>query len=76
MWMDEAAPRVNHIRTGHFLDTDARTVGVSCPFCLQMLTEGISAKGLEDQHQAKDLLELLADSLTDTPTERTDPPPP
>ena len=74
MWMDEAAPRVNHIRTGHFLETGAQTVGVSCPFCLQMLTEGISAKGLEDQHQAKDLLEILADSLT--PPEAPTPPSP
>ena len=31
-------PRINHARTDHFLETGADTVGVSCPFCLQMMT--------------------------------------
>ena len=30
---------------------------------VQMLTEGIQAKGLEGEKQAKDVLEILADSL-------------
>jgi len=38
-------------------------VGVSCPFCVQMMTEGIQAKGLDSEKQAKDVIELLADSL-------------
>ena len=63
MWMEEEGARVNHIRTDHFLETGADVVGVSCPFCLQMLEEGIGAKGVGDTKQAKDLLELLADSL-------------
>lgn len=63
MWMEETGQRVNRIRTDHFLATGAETVGVSCPFCLQMLTEGISAKGMGEQKKAKDLLELLADSV-------------
>ncbi|MEX2598060.1 MAG: heterodisulfide reductase-related iron-sulfur binding cluster, partial [Dehalococcoidia bacterium] len=63
MWMEEEGTRVNHIRTDHFLETEAQTVGVSCPFCLQMMEEGISAKGQGDGKSAKDLLEVLADSL-------------
>ena len=63
MWMEETGQRVNRIRTDHFLETGAQTVGVSCPFCLQMLTEGIGAKGMAEQRQAKDLLELLAESV-------------
>ena len=65
MWMEEAGTRVNHIRTDHFLETDADAVGVSCPFCLQMMEEGISAKGVGDRKAAKDLLELLAESLAE-----------
>ena len=65
MWMEEQGTRVNHIRTDHFLDTGADAVGVSCPFCLQMMEEGIGAKGQEDSKSAKDLLELLAESLDD-----------
>ncbi|MBL76011.1 MAG: iron-sulfur-binding reductase [Chloroflexi bacterium] len=63
MWMEEPGVRVNHIRTDHFIETSADTVGVSCPFCLQMMEEGIGSKGLGDNKSAKDLLELLADSL-------------
>ncbi len=63
MWMLEESPKVNHIRTDHFLDTGADTVGVSCPFCLQMMSEGISSKGVEDNKQARDLLEILDESL-------------
>ena len=64
MWVEESrGERINHVRTDHFLETDAPTVGVSCPFCLQMLTEGIEAKGQAGQKQAKDLLELVAESL-------------
>ena len=64
MWMDESrGEKVNHLRTDQFLETDGDTVGVSCPFCLQMFEEGISSKGLSDKKRAKDLLELLAESI-------------
>jgi Fe-S oxidoreductase len=64
MWIEESqGTRVNHTRTEHFLETEAQTVGVSCPFCLQMLTEGIQAKGLEGSKESKDILELLSESL-------------
>jgi Fe-S oxidoreductase/nitrate reductase gamma subunit len=64
MWIEESqGTRINHARTDHFLQTNAQTVGVSCPFCLQMLTEGIQAKGKAGEKQAKDVLEILADSL-------------
>ena len=64
MWVEESGgTRINHVRTDHFLGTGAGTVGVSCPFCLQMMTEGIQAKGQEGEKEARDLLELLADSL-------------
>lgn len=63
MWMEEEGKRVNHIRTEHFLETTAETVGVSCPFCLQMMEEGITAKEMGDTRSAKDLLELLVESL-------------
>jgi len=64
MWIEESqGPRINHARTDHFLATQADTVGVSCPFCLQMLTEGIQAKGQAGAKQARDVLEVLAESL-------------
>ena len=69
MWVEESqGERINHMRTDHFLGTGAETVGVSCPFCLQMMTEGIQSKGHDGDKEARDLLEILADSLEpDTP---------
>ena len=64
MWIEESqGERINHVRTDHFLETEADIVGVSCPFCLQMMTEGIQSKGRDGDRQAKDVLELLAESL-------------
>jgi Fe-S oxidoreductase len=62
MWMDEQGTRVNDIRTQHFLDTGAQTLGVSCPFCIQQLEAGVQSQGVEDSRQVKDLLELLVES--------------
>jgi Fe-S oxidoreductase len=64
MWMDESRGRkVNHVRTEQFLETEADTVGVSCPFCLQMFEEGIGSLESAKGKRAKDLLELLDESL-------------
>ena len=64
MWMEESrGRRVNHMRTDQALETGADTVGVSCPFCLQMFEEGVQSAGVDDRKQVKDLLELLDDSL-------------
>ena len=65
MWMEESrGRRINHIRTDQFLETGADTVGVSCPFCLQMFEEGIqSSDSAPPETKAKDILELLDESL-------------
>ncbi len=64
MWVEESqGTRINHARTDHFLETNADTVGVSCPFCLQMMEEGIQSKGRDGEKQSRDVLEILSDSL-------------
>ncbi len=65
MWIEESkGQRVNHARTEQFFETDAETVGVSCPFCLQMFEEGIGSLGQEGSKRAKDILEILDESLS------------
>jgi Fe-S oxidoreductase/nitrate reductase gamma subunit len=59
MWMEEEGERVNHMRTDQFLETNAETVAVSCPFCIQMFDEGITAKGADDSKKAVDLISIL-----------------
>ena len=69
MWMEESrGRRVNHMRTEQALETGADTVGVSCPFCLQMFEEGIQSAGVDDRKKVKDLLELLDESLAGEPS--------
>ena len=65
MWIEESrGERVNHVRTDQFLETKADAVGVSCPFCLQMFEEGIESKNLKGEKRARDLLEILDESLS------------
>ena len=59
MWMEESGRRVNHMRTEQFFETGAETVAVSCPFCLQMFDEGISALGMGGKRRARDLIEIV-----------------
>jgi Fe-S oxidoreductase len=64
LWIEESrGTRINHARTDHFLSTGAQTVGVSCPYCLQMLEEGVESKGKAGEKKVRDILELLADSV-------------
>ena len=64
MWFEEGgSQRVNHARTDQFLETNADTVGVSCPFCMQMMEEGVESKGVSESRKVKDLVELLEESL-------------
>ena len=64
MWIEESkGRRINHVRTEHALDTGAEVVGTSCPFCLQMFEDGIRVKEQEGKVQARDLVEILADSI-------------
>ena len=47
------------------IDTGAKTVAVSCPFCLVMLSDGLAAR--ESKTHVKDVAEILAESLIDPP---------
>ena len=60
MWFDDpATERIGSGRIIETLDTDAKTVAVSCPFCLTMMTDGIAAK--DETVEVRDIAELMAD---------------
>ena len=64
MWIEESAEqRVSALRIEQFLTMGADTLGVSCPFCLQMLAEGLEAVEAGSGKRVRDVIELLADSL-------------
>jgi hypothetical protein len=67
--------RVNVKRTLQLLDTGAKTIASACPFCMTMLTDGVTSKNLEDSIKQLDVAELLdrACEVVDVP-QPVDPP--
>jgi len=64
MWMEEhQGARINVTRTEQAIETKAKTVASSCPFCLTMLTDGVKTKDMAEQIHVKDIAEVL-DSTT------------
>jgi Fe-S oxidoreductase len=70
MWMEETrGTRINAERTRQALETGAETVATSCPFCMVMMKDGLAdaaAAGKNGTVTARDISELLADSLAPT----------
>ncbi len=64
MWMEEhIGKRINVTRSEQAIETGAKTVATSCPFCITMITDGMKDKGMADKVQVKDIAEIL-DSAT------------
>jgi Fe-S oxidoreductase/nitrate reductase gamma subunit len=68
MWFDDTVDkRVGQSRVAEALETGARTLCVSCPFCLTMTTDGIAARN--GGMTVRDIAEILADTLPSQPSE-------
>ena len=69
MWYEvkDEKERINVIRAKQAADTGADTVATACPFCLTMMTDGLSLTGQDGKMQARDLAEILLDHLDWTP---------
>lgn len=63
MWMEEEYERVNVKRTEQLLDTGADTIATACPFCNVMITDGVKAKGLQENVKVLDVAEIVAASM-------------
>lgn len=62
MWFDDPpAERVGQGRVEEILATGAKTVAVSCPFCLIMVGDGIAAH--DTNVRVRDIAEVLAEAL-------------
>jgi Fe-S oxidoreductase len=62
MFMEETrGSRINENRTKEAVETGAKTIGVSCPFCMTMISDGLKALGKDETHSVKELTELLAE---------------
>jgi Fe-S oxidoreductase len=69
MWFEvkDEKTRINVIRAKQAADTGADTVATACPFCLTMMTDGLSLTGQEGKMEARDLAEIVLDHLDWTP---------
>ena len=64
MWMEEEPDkRVNIRRVEQALETNPDVIAVACPFCMTMVDDGIKSKDKENQVQALDVMELVANQL-------------
>ncbi len=68
MWIEEqpGTTKINQIRMEEVIESGAETVVTACPYCLQMLEEGIEQKGIKDSLKAKDLVELVDSAMNQT----------
>jgi len=61
MWLEtDAETRVNQCRLEDALEVQARVVATACPYCLLMFEDAIRSKGLGEQIQVMDIVEVLA----------------
>ena len=64
MFVEETSgERINHLRTDQILATSPDKIGVSCPFCLQMLTDGVQNAGKAGEVEVVDVIELISESM-------------
>jgi Fe-S oxidoreductase len=60
MWAEESsAKRINDERARQALQTKAPIVGVACPFCMNMMEDGLKSVGRDQPVKVLDIAELL-----------------
>ena len=60
MWFDEAPEqRVSNLRAQEAITTGARTLATACPFCLNMMTDGMAGTKGGEEVKVLDIAEIL-----------------
>jgi Fe-S oxidoreductase/nitrate reductase gamma subunit len=63
MWTEESlGQRINHLRTDEVINSGAQVAATSCPFCLNMLKDGLKDRE-RTEIAVKDIAQLLAESV-------------
>ena len=64
MFMEETiGSRINHARTEEAMKTRADVVAAACPFCITMLSDGMTDKG--GKAEVKDIAEIIDEAVSD-----------
>ena len=65
MWFEEApSQRVSVLRAQEALATGARTLATACPFCLNMMTDGMAGTQGGEKAKVLDIAEVLLSRQT------------
>jgi Fe-S oxidoreductase len=68
MWMEEhLGKKINEMRIDQAIKLRVDVIATACPYCTTMLTDGVKARGVEEQVRVLDIAELLEKSLSDEP---------
>lgn len=63
-WMDfKVGERINSQRVDQAASTGANKIATACPFCMQMMEDGVKLTNREEQFQVKDIAEVIAEQL-------------
>jgi Fe-S oxidoreductase len=63
-WMDlKIGERVNSIRATEAAETGASTVATACPFCMQMMEDGVKLTKNDERLDVRDIAEVIAERL-------------
>ena len=63
-WYDmKVGERVNLVRIGQASKTGASKVATGCPFCLQMMEDGVKLSSKEGELSVQDIAEIVAEAL-------------
>ncbi len=64
MWLEtDPQTRINHHRLEQALEVEAKTITTTCPFCLIMLDDALRSKGMTEEIQVLDLMEILNQAI-------------
>jgi Fe-S oxidoreductase len=68
-WFEETegTERIPTRRTGHAIESGAKTIGTACPYCTQMFELGVLTHGREGEMQVLDIAEIIDQSLVEAP---------
>lgn len=74
-WMEEHGdgPRINQLRSDQAVNCNAEILAVSCPFCLQMLEDGVKTVAGEAGPVIRDVAEMLLTAMTEKKVQKTMP---
>jgi Fe-S oxidoreductase/nitrate reductase gamma subunit len=63
-WMDmKVGERVNSLRVDELAETGATKIATACPFCMQMMEDGVKLTNREETMEVRDIAEVLAERL-------------